>query len=265
MSVQPQNRSVLLLPHKGEEQATDASTEQVTPIAAPSRPLLYDLLRPIRLDPRLLCENRIVTLDRNHPASASFDVLRTKLLRLARENAWTTIGVTAPEPQSGTTTVTLNLALSLSHQTDLRTLLLDLNLRNPGVARMLGDVQTATFADFLGGEGQLGGAVVNYGETLAIAAAAEPVQSAAEVLQARATAKRLDEIRLALEPDLVIVDAPPVLQRDDFEATLALYDAVLLVADTTRTLLADLDRCERELSKHTNVIGVVVNRCQFAR
>ncbi len=266
MSIQHQNRPVLLLPHPVEEAPdADAFTEPQTSTTSPTRPLLSELLRPIRLDPRRLRENRVVTLDRNHPASASFDLLRTKLLRLARENEWTTIGITAPTSQSGTTAVTLNLALSFSHQTDHRTLLLDLNLRNPHLARVLGGEWTAAFADLFGAEGQLDAALVRYGETLAIAAVAEPVPSAAEVLQTSTTAKRIAEMRQALKPDIVLVDAPPVLQRDDFQATLSLYDAVLLVADTQRTLVADIDRCERELSEHTNVIGVVINRCQFER
>lgn len=264
MYVPHQNRSLLLLPHPVKETA-EACAEQPIPLAVSSRPLLSDLLRPIRLDPRRLRENRVVTLDRDHPASASFDVLRTKLLQRARENAWTTIGITAPTAQSGTTAVTLNLALSLSHQTDYRILLLDLNLRNPRLATILGGDGTGAVVDFLGGEGQLDAALVRYGETLAIAAVAEPVPSAAEVLQARATARRIEEIRRALEPDIVLVDAPPVLQRDDFQATLSLYDAVLLVADTHHTLVADIDRCERELSEQTNVIGVVINRCRFER
>ncbi len=68
-----------------------------------------------------------------------------------------------------------------------------------------------------------------------------------------------------LEPDIVLVDAPPIMDRDYFQATMGMYDAVLLVADTHRTLLADIDRCERELSEQTNVIGVVINRCRFDR
>ncbi len=268
MSFHHQNKPVLLPPRPVEEAkppAAEASAGQRTPLELLSRPPLWDLLRPIRLDRRRLRKNRIVTLDRDHPASASFDLLRTKLLRLARENAWTTIAVTAPTPQSGTTALTLNLALSFSHQKDNRVLLLDLNLRNPRLAAVLGD-GTGTFADLLlGGEGQLDAALVRHGDTLAIAAVAEPVPSAAEMLQARATARRIGEFRRALEPDLILVDAPPVLQRDDFQAALGLFDAVLLVADTHRTLVADVDRCERELSEQTNVIGVVINRCSFRR
>lgn len=267
MSVEHQARSVLLLSrHVGEAMspAADALSERATPISSPSRPPLSNILRPIRLDPSRLRKNRIVTLDRDHPASASFDVLRTKLLRLARENSWTTIGITSPTPQSGTTAITVNLALSLSHQMDCRTLLLDLNLRNPRVAVAVGCGGTADFARLLG-KGQLDAALVRYGETLAIGAVAEPVPSAAEVLQANTMARRIAEIRRAIEPDIVIIDAPPVLQRDDFQATIGLYDAVLLVADTHHTLVADIDRCERELSELTKVIGVVINRCRFKR
>lgn len=261
MSAEPKNRSLLLLPDPPGE----VSAEPGNPMASPSRPLLSDLLRPVHLDPCRLRENRIVTLDRDHPASAAFDVLRTKLLRLARKNGWTTIGITAPTAQSGTTSVALNLAFSLSHQADHRTLLLDLNLRNPRLAALLGEDGAMAFGDLLAGGGEVETALVRHGETLAIGASAAPVAGAAEVLQASATLTRIAEIRRALEPDLVLVDAPPVLQRDDFQATLGLYDAVLLVADTRRTLVADLDRCERQLSEQTNVIGVVINRCRFER
>lgn len=264
MSIRAHDRSVPFLRRRdgeGADSLADGMSDQPEP--AP-RVALSGLLTAARLDPAHLRRQRVVAMDRGHPAAAAFDLLRTKLLRAARRNAWLTIGLTAPDARSGTTVVAANLALSLSCQADCRTLLLDLNLRNPRLASVLGIAKGARFERFLRGEAEIGGSLLHHGGTLAIGAAGAPDPSAAELLQARATATRIAQIEPDLQPDIVLVDAPPVLQRDDFQATLGLFDAVLLLADARHTQMSDIDRCEREISEQTDIAGIIVNRCNLA-
>jgi Mrp family chromosome partitioning ATPase len=94
-------------------------------------------LEPFEPDPARMERNRVVTFADADPAHVTFDMMRTKILRAMRQNGWTSLGITSPTASCGKTTVALNLAFSLSHQADLRTVLVDLDLRRPAVARDL--------------------------------------------------------------------------------------------------------------------------------
>jgi len=50
---------------------------------------------------------------------------------------------------------------------------------------------------------------------------------------------------------------------DDVIAFLPNIDAMLLVAAAGTTIMKDIDDCERELSERINVMGVVLNKCDY--
>jgi hypothetical protein len=54
-----------------------------------------------------------------------------------------------------------------------------------------------------------------------------------------------------------------MLATDDVIAFLPNIDAMLLVAAAGTTIMKDIDDCERELSERTNVMGVVLNKCDY--
>ena len=74
---------------------------------------------------------------RNPEVRRAADLLRTRLLQKLHTEGWRRVAVTAPEAGCGTTFTALNLALSISAVADFRTVLLDLNLRQPGLGRIL--------------------------------------------------------------------------------------------------------------------------------
>jgi hypothetical protein len=41
------------------------------------------------------------------------------------------------------------------------------------------------------------------------------------------------------------------------------YDCALLVAAAEVSTLDEIDKCERELAEHTNVMGVILNKCRY--
>ena len=65
------------------------------------------------------------------------------------------------------------------------------------------------------------------------------------------------------DPDVILVDMPPMLATDDVVAFLPNVDAVLLVAAAGASQIAEVDDCERELSERTNVMGVILNKCRY--
>ncbi len=193
-------------------------------------------------------------------ASNGFDLLRTRLLQTLRANGWTRIAVVSPTAGCGCTFTAVNLALSLSRLPHCRTVLIDLNQRNPGVARALdldgrGDIQK-----MLRGQIPIGEHLVRANDNLALGLNAAPRRDAAEVLHDGETAQTLTRMQTALRPDVVIFDLPPMLAHDDLTAFLPQVDGVLLVADGTRTTARHLAACERILDGQAKLLGVILNR-----
>lgn len=214
-------------------------------------------------DPRRLAKNRIVTLDRHDPAHATFDVLRTRVLQVLRENDWKTVAITSPTPECGKTVVALNLAFSLAHQKDCRTVLLDLDLRRPQIGRLLGLPERAGMEMFLNGTADLDELLIRFGDNLAIGANGRTVGDAAELLQSAPAASALRDLRQRLEPDVVLFDLPPLLCGDDVLGFLPSVDCAILVVAAGSTQLAEVDLCEEDISAKTNMLGVVLNKCWY--
>lgn len=225
--------------------------------------LLWTNLLPLRLDAEVIAENRIVTSARLDPAHATFDMVRTKLLQAARENNWTSIAITSPTHSCGKTFVAANLAFSLSHQTDCRTVLVDLDLRRPQIGALLGLGKLPVMEKFLRGQSEIRDVFLRYGDNLAIGANGQSVRFSAELLQSAETARVLQELKQRLNPGVVLFDLPPMYPNDDVMAFLPNVDCVILVAAAGYSTSDEVATCEQELFEKTNVLGVVLNKCRY--
>lgn len=214
-------------------------------------------------DTKVMTRNRIITFADTDPAHTAFDMMRTKLLRTMRANGWTSLGITSPTADCGKTTLALNLAFGLAHQPDLRTVLVDLDLRRPAVAKALGIETPQSMAAVLKGTSPVAENFVRYGETLAIGTNAASMRKSAELLLNPATSRGVATLKNAFQPDLLIYDLPPMLASDDVMAFLPHLDCVLLVAAAEQTRLDEIDKCEQDLGEQTNVLGVVLNKCRY--
>jgi protein-tyrosine kinase len=215
-------------------------------------------------NPRLLARNRIVTFEDADPAHSHYDMLRTKVLHAMRRGGWTSLGITSPTNGCGKTTVALNIAFSLANQPDLKTVLVDLDLRRPAVARLIGLNTAQSMAGVLQGTRSITESFVRYGDNLAIGSNTQGMRNSAELLMNAATAEGVASIRRAFLPDVLVYDLPPMLQSDDAMAFLAHLDCVLLVAGAEKSRLDEVDKCEKDLAEHANVLGVVLNMCRYA-
>ena len=214
-------------------------------------------------EPRLLARNHIVTFEDVDPAHSHFDILRTKVLRAMQRNGWTSLGVTSPTSGCGKTTLALNLAFSLAHQPDVRTVLVELDLRRPSMARQIGLKAPQSVASVLQGTRGVAENFVRYGDNLAIGTNAQSVRDSAELLMNARTAEGVAAIKRAFLPDVVVYDLPPMLQSDDVMAFMSHLDCVVLVAGAEKSRLDEVDKCEKDLADQTNVLGVVLNSCRY--
>jgi Mrp family chromosome partitioning ATPase len=231
---------------------------------APSAGSVWASLPEAKPDPRHATDGRLVTVARTDPAHVAFDILRTKVLHTMREHSWTSLMITSPTARCGKTVVGLNLAFSLANQKDCRTALLDLDLRRPQVAEVLGVRSPPSMEEFLKGNIGVDGVFSRYGENLAIAPNNRPVRMAAELLQSPEAARAVSSARQRLGADIVVFDLPPMLANDDVMGFLPNVDCAILVVAAEESTMSEIDLCERELSEKTNLLGTVLNKCRYA-
>ena len=243
--------------------------------AQPDPTLAWAALQPCQPDPALLVRNRIVAFA-SSMQSTPFDMMRTKVIQQMRANGWRRLGITSPMQGCGKSTIALNLAFSLARQSEFRTILAEIDLRRPTLGATLGLYGTnrkarapkpaddrPDFARVLEGRAEFGDAALRYGEGLAFGVNAGPERGSAELLHGSAVGPALTAIEAHYAPDLMLFDMPPMLVSDDVMAFLTHVDAVLLIAGAETTTIKQIDACERDLAAQTNVMGVVLNKCNY--
>lgn len=210
----------------------------------------------------LLVRNRVVSYQYSRETN-HFDILRTKLLLQMNKHAWRRVAVTSPTPVCGKSTIVSNLTLGLARQSDIRTIAVELDLRNPSISRMLGVKPPHDITRMLAGEVAFSDQALRVHDNVAISIASGPSSDPTRYFLSEKLEASLAEIEHLFEPDLMIFDVPPFLTGDDTRALLRHVDCALLVARAEATTVGQIDSCEREIAEQTNVLGVVLNQCRY--
>jgi protein-tyrosine kinase len=215
----------------------------------------------LRLDWEALRERRVVSSDDMCPAGQAYRMLRTQVLQRARAHGLNTIGVVSAINGEGKTLTAINLALSLAAEPNQTVMLVDLDLRRPAIARILGLAADHGLETWFGGDDPT--KKVCYAlegiQRLYVLPTLAPVAGSSETLAGLGTRRLLNELKDRDSGRLLIVDLPPVLLSDDALMVAPLLDAVVLVVDERRTKREDVARV-MELLGNTRVIGTVLNR-----
>lgn len=211
---------------------------------------------------RLLKKNRIVAVDSGREATA-IDMMRTRVLQQMRDNNWRRLAVTSPTAACGKSTIALNLALSLQRQLNLRTMLMEIDMRRPSLARMSGIDKAINFAHVLEGSSSFEDNAVRYAPNLAISSVQTPHRNAAELLNSPSVPEALAAIEDKYAPDIMLFDTPPMLATDDMMSFARHVDCVLLIAGAESSTIKEIDLCETDLATQTNIMGVVLNKCRY--
>ena len=224
---------------------------------------LWEMLPSFDVSEEQLEAQRIFTRIAGTKATP-FDILRTKILLQMRQNGWKRIAITSPMPQSGKTTMACNLALGLGRQSDLRTIVLDLDLRDPSVSNFLNVVPEHGIDELLTGKVQFEEQAMKFGHNVAFSMAKIPDADPTRLLLAEETNDVLDAIEAQFQPDIMIFDLPSVLVNDDTRAFLKNVDCALIVLRANKTRYGQFDTCEKEIAEHTNVLGVILNAYRYS-
>ncbi len=222
----------------------------------------WSALPEVTILPEHALQTRVAALLGGKDATP-YDMLRSRTVRMMRESGWKRLAVTSPNAACGKTTVSLNLALSLARQKDLRVILCDLDLRRPALHRLVGYQPGLSFHQVLTGEIPFEQACARIGSNLVVAMNATPVPQPAELLHSEQGRDMLTAIEEEWRPDIMIFDMSPMLASDDNVGFMRNVDCSLLVVAAESTTLQNIDVCEKELAQLTNVLGLVLNKCRY--
>lgn len=234
------------------------------PASAPTASLGdWASLTRFEIAPRQARSRRITAAEAGDFGS-HYGILRARVMRQMKLNGWTRLAVTSAREKSGKSTISVNLALSLARNDDQKIILMDFDLRRPALASVLGISAAPDITGLLRPGAFFKDYALRHGSNLAICANRMRVQNSAELLQGHGVRDALDRIEAEWQPDIMIFDTPPMQGNDDNMGFFANVDCALIVAAAGSDTLTQIDRCEQEVAKLTNVLGVVLNKCRFA-
>jgi capsular exopolysaccharide synthesis family protein len=195
------------------------------------------------------------------PESEAFRTLRTAL-SLGDQPAHRMV-ITSAEPGDGKTTVLANLAVSFA-QSDKRTLLIDADLRRPGLTATLGLKGTEGLSNIIRGTAEVGGMAISHirasgVEGLDVLASGPRPSNPGELLSSPRFADLLGWAETLY--DRILIDSPPALAASDTAIIGRLVDGAMLVVQPEKNRRRLVIRAAESLTVlKINVLGVVINR-----
>lgn len=194
----------------------------------------------------------------------AFRSARTSLMFATSSGAPKVTLLTSCNPGEGKTTSAINLATTYG-QLGGSVLLIDADLRNPSVHRMLGLDNARGLTHYLAGDVQAAdiSSYTGMGKVFAIPTGPLP-PNPAELLASEKMSRLLDEARSRF--DYVILDGPPVMGLADALILATQSDGTLLVAQSGATRYRDMEGVLKRLrSAQANLVGWMLTKHHHRR
>ena len=196
-------------------------------------------------------------------AAEKFRFLGVRLRHLQQKHPLKRVLVTSAMAEEGKSTVAANLACALAKRRPHKTLLIEGDLRRPGLAKQFGIGQLPGISELLQGEPALAMNIYQL-ESLGfwIIPAGSPPKDPLELLQSGKLSLLMDQ--LAGWFDWIVIDSPPVLPLADTSVWMRLADGILFVTRPGKTSKHQLQR-GLEAVEQPKLLGAVVNGSSAAK
>lgn len=212
-----------------------------------------------KLDNKSFESNPLLTNNAPFAYAEAFKTLRTNLSFASISKQYKKIIITSAIPNEGKSTVAVNLAITLA-ESDARVLLIDCDLRNPTMRRLLRVrmEQKEGLTSLLSGKASEEECIFNHPKLkcdVILAGATPP--NPVELLSSVQMKELLD--RLSERYDYIICDTPPVSIVTDAAALSRFCDGVLLVVRQKLSTRDQVWAAKRNLEAvQANIIGSVL-------
>jgi capsular exopolysaccharide synthesis family protein len=193
----------------------------------------------------------------NHEAAESYRALRTRLTRLQSLNGFRSLVVTSAVQGDGKTLTSANLAISFAQLPNMRTLLVDSDLRSGGLSKLLGAKAGPGLSEILHGKTSYASAICSTDlPNLHVLGVGAGTASPLELL-AGASFKEFISWASACF-GIIIIDSPPLISVSDCELITSVCDATLMVVRALHTQRELLESAVSQVDPK-KLVGYVYN------
>jgi capsular exopolysaccharide synthesis family protein len=200
-----------------------------------------------------------------HEFGEAYRALRTSLVFSNGAESTRVIMVTSSQPLEGKTTTACNMAIALAFG-GARVLLIDADMRRPGVQRTLGVQNTIGLSHLLTGQATPRQAIQKLENPNLWVMTAGLVPPNPSELLASDRMKTLVHNAQNGPFDWVVIDTPPVLAVTDAVVISPLASGVVFIIGSEMTRRRLTERAlETLMTSKPNLLGVVLNRVDLAR
>jgi capsular exopolysaccharide synthesis family protein len=223
--------------------------------------ILYTQTPSLDIPPSVLRRHRVMAAYEKGAFVDAYKILRTQVMHRLGENGWNVVGVTSPGRGEGKTLTAVNLAVSLAMEMTQTVLLVDSNLRDPGVHHVFGLENFPGLADYLLGNQPVEDLLLHPGiGQLVILPAGRAVPNSTEILTSPKMLELVGEFKHRYPSRIVVFDLPPLLHTADVLAFSPYTDALLMVVEEGRTTVEELQRALSLVKESRPVLGTVLNK-----
>lgn len=206
---------------------------------------------------RALNQKKLLSSTSPAPVKDAYAALRTTLLRTGPKETCPVFIITSALPQEGKSLTAVNLAIAFA-QLDKKTLLVDMDLRQPSLHQLFELSRNNGVSEYLSGFEN----TIDYKESgvenLTVLTSGQKTPKPAELLSGSRAALLMNTIREKY--DIVVIDMPPIEQTADAAILSDLVTGYVLVVKkdcTTRTPLKQSLQVLQQVQ--ARVIGFVLN------
>lgn len=196
-------------------------------------------------------------------ASEAYRALRTriKFSKIDKESL-KVILITSPTSQEGKTTTTVNLAGSLA-QANMKTLILDADLRKPRVHTVFNHKRFPGFTDYFFGQASFEEIIrkTTLNNLYYVSAGTIP-PNPSEILGSNQMESFIEKLKNNF--DYVIIDSPPLIAVTDSEILAQIADGTMLVVSANQTEMELLEKSVEILKRDkSSFLGVLLNNFSY--
>lgn len=208
------------------------------------------------------------------PTEEAYNILRTNIQFCGVVNKIKTLTVTSCNPGEGKTTISFNLAKSMV-KAGLKTLLVDMDLRKPNLAKVAGvnwekeaGGAAKGITDFISGDCEIEDVIYETAfKNFFIIPCGTIPPNPAELLSTEKFSRFIEDAKTYFfkaakgQFDMVIFDSPPLRSVIDAAVLAAKTDGTLLVIKTGAVNYKAVQQVKEQLERvNANLVGVVLNR-----
>ena len=202
--------------------------------------------------------------DPSSPVGEQYKMLRTNIQMLKVTKGYKTFVITSSINGEGKTVSSINLAMSLAHDLNNKSvLLIDADMRKGKMARYLGLSSHPGLSEILKGEAEVDNCFMTPDiNNLTLLLSGRVPRNPSELL----SSKKMEALLASLKTrfDYIFIDSPPVMPLADACILSPMADGVILVVQAARTQRGVIEHAMARLAQsRANILGYVMTNVEY--